>query len=117
MSDVHEFGLAEGVLDTVRRRAGGRPVLRVRLRAGVRHRVDEPSMAQAFQLVAQGTEAEGATLDLVTVPAQLTCRSCGGSAPTYDVLARCPSCDAEAVDLTGGEELVLESLTYAPAGS
>jgi hydrogenase nickel incorporation protein HypA/HybF len=111
--NVHEFGLAEGVLDTVRRRAAGRPVRRVRLRAGVRHGIDEASMAQAFRFVAQGTEAEDATLDLITVPARLRCRSCGRSAETYDVLACCPGCDTDAVDLVGGDELVLESLTYA----
>ena len=109
---MHEYGLAEGVLDTVRRRAGGRPVDRVRLRAGVRHGIDEASMTQAFRFVAQGTEAADAALDLVTVPARLICQACGAAADTYDVLARCPGCDAEAVDVTGGDELVLESLTY-----
>jgi hydrogenase nickel incorporation protein HypA/HybF len=109
---VHEFGFAQGVLDAVRQRAAGRPVRRVRVRAGVRHRLDEASMAQAFGFVAAGTEADGAALDLVLVPARLACRTCGRDAETYDVLARCPGCAGEAVDLTGGDELVLESLTY-----
>jgi hydrogenase nickel incorporation protein HypA/HybF len=115
--NVHEFGLAESVVDTVRRRAAGRPVRRVRLRAGVRHAIDDACMAQAFAIVAEGTEAEGATLDLVTVPARLGCRACGGCAATFDVLARCPTCDADAVDVVGGDELVVESLTYAAGGS
>jgi hydrogenase nickel incorporation protein HypA/HybF len=110
---MHEFGLAEGVLDSVRRRAAGRPVSRVRVRAGVRHGVDEQSMAQAFQFVAAGTEADGAALDLVTVPVQLACRSCGYAADSFDVLATCPRCAGDAVDLSGGDELVLESLEYA----
>ena len=114
---MHEYGFAEGVLEVVRRRAVGRQVRRVRLRAGVRHRIDGPSMAQAFRYIARGTEAEDAAVDLITVPARLTCRSCGGSADTYDVLARCPGCDGEAVDLTGGDELVVESLVYAAAES
>lgn len=114
---MHEFGLAEGVLETVRRRAAGRPVRVVRLRAGVRHGVDEAAMAQAFQIVAQGTEAEGATLELVTVPAQLTCRRCGRSAETFNLLDGCPDCGDLVLDLTGGDDLVLESLTYAVAGA
>jgi hydrogenase nickel incorporation protein HypA/HybF len=79
----------------------------------VRHRIDELSMAQAFRLVATGTEAEGAALDVVAVPARLTCRSCDRSAETYDLLACCPGCDGDAVDVTGGDDLVLESLAYA----
>jgi len=109
---MHEFGLAEGVLDTVRQRAAGRPVRRVKVRAGIRHGVDEESMAQAFSFVAAGTEADGAALDLVTVPVRVTCRACGEARDTYDVLAVCISCGADTVDLTGGDELVLESLEY-----
>jgi hydrogenase nickel incorporation protein HypA/HybF len=112
---VHEFGLAAAVLDAVRQRAAGRQVRQIRLRAGIRHGIDDASMAQAFEFVAQGTEAEGAFVELVTVPARLTCQSCGGSADTYDVLARCGGCGAEAVDVAGGDELVLESLTYENA--
>jgi hydrogenase nickel incorporation protein HypA/HybF len=111
---VHEFGIAEAVLATVLRRAAGRPVRRVRLRAGIRHGIDPDSMAQAFRFVAEGTGAQGAALDLVTVPARIACRSCGRSAATCDPLARCPACGGEAVDVTGGDELVLESLTYRP---
>jgi hydrogenase nickel incorporation protein HypA/HybF len=110
---MHEFGLAEGVLETVRRRAAGRPVSRVRIRAGVRHGVDEESMAQAFLFVAQGTEADGAAIDLVAVPVRLACRSCGYATDSFDVLAVCPRCSGDAVDLSGGEELTLESLEYA----
>lgn len=110
---MHEFGYAEGVLAAVRRRAAGRPVRRVRLRAGIGHRLDEQSMAQAFRWLAQATEAQDAELELVAVPARLTCRSCGRSADTYDLLPRCAHCAGDAVELAGGDELVLESVTYA----
>jgi hydrogenase nickel incorporation protein HypA/HybF len=109
---MHEYGLAEGVLEAVRRRAGGRPVRRVRLRAGVRNGVDAASMAQAFEVVAAGTEADGAGLDVVPLPARLSCRSCGYAGDTFDVLAPCPRCRADVVELTGGDELILESLEY-----
>jgi len=114
---MHEYGLAEGVLATVRQRAGGRKVAAIRVRFGVRHAVDQESLEQAFGLVAAGTEAAGATVDLVTVPASLTCRDCGLTAETTDVLAACPRCGGEDVDITGGDEMTLESVTYerAPA--
>src|SRR5581483_501514 len=98
---MHEFGLAEGVLEAVRRRAGGRPVRQVRLRAGVRHGVDADSMAQAFRFVAAGTEAEGARLELVTLPVHLSCRACGYAGETVDVLSACPRCHADDVALAG----------------
>jgi hydrogenase nickel incorporation protein HypA/HybF len=109
---MHEYGLAEGVLDSVRQRAGGRKVAGLRVRFGVRHAVDEESLAQAFSFVAEGTEAAGAAVQLVTVPATLTCRDCGQSDQTSDVLATCPHCAGENVEITGGDEMTLESITY-----
>jgi hydrogenase nickel incorporation protein HypA/HybF len=52
---------------------------------------------------------------LITVPATLTCRDCGQTADTTDVLAVCPHCAGENVDITGGDEMTLESITYEPA--
>jgi hydrogenase nickel incorporation protein HypA/HybF len=109
---MHEFGLSQGLLDAVRHRANGRPVAGVRIRAGVRHGVDQASLAQAFAMLATGTEADGATLELVTVPARLRCRSCGAGAPVTDLLATCPACRSDDVHLDGGDDLVLESLRY-----
>jgi hydrogenase nickel incorporation protein HypA/HybF len=111
---VHEFGLCEGVLEAVRTRAGGRPVSGIRVRCGVRHAVDPESMAQAFSFVAAGTEADGAAVDVVTVPATMRCRACGAASETTDLLASCPHCDGGDVDITGGDELVLESVSYRP---
>jgi hydrogenase nickel incorporation protein HypA/HybF len=114
---MHEFGLSEGVLDAVRQRAAGRKVAGIRVRFGVRHAVDSESLAQAFSLVAEGTEAAGATVELVTVPANLTCRDCGFGAETTDLLAVCPRCSGADVEITGGDEMVLESVTYQPAAA
>jgi len=112
---MHEYGLAEGVLATVRQHAGGRKVARIRVRFGIRHAVDEESMAQAWGLVAEGTEAEGSAVALVTVPATLSCPDCGLTAETTDVLAICPRYAGENVEITGGDEMTLESITYEPA--
>jgi hydrogenase nickel incorporation protein HypA/HybF len=111
---MHEYGLCEGVLDAVRQRADGRQVAGIRVRFGVRHAVDAESLAQAFGVVAEGTEAAGAAVELVTVPATLTCRKCGLVAETTDLLAVCPACESSDVELTGGDEMTLESIRYVP---
>lgn len=113
---MHEIGLAEAILEAVEKRAEGRPVSRAKVRAGALLRVVEPSMDQAFQLVTEGTLAEGAAIDLVVTPARLACRSCGHDGTTLDPLAVCPSCGAGDVDVTGGDELVLESIEIAQQG-
>ncbi|GAA0360340.1 hydrogenase maturation nickel metallochaperone HypA [Microbispora corallina] len=113
MSDVHEFGIAEAVLDAVERRAHGRPVRRARLRAGALLRIAPPAMDHAFALVTEGTVAEGATLDLVIEPVRLNCRECGLTTESDDALAVCPACGGVDVDTEGGDRLVLEYIQTA----
>ena len=110
---MHEFGLCDGIVEAVQRRAGGRPVTRVRVRVGALYRVVDEAFQHAFAHAAEGTEAEHAAVDLVVVPALAVCRSCGAKAETEDILVMCPKCEGEDVDVTGGDELVLESIEYA----
>jgi hydrogenase nickel incorporation protein HypA/HybF len=114
---MHEFGLCEGVLAAVRTRAAGREVASIRLRAGVRHAVDSAAMTMAFGVVAEGTEAAGASVDVILVPALLHCRGCGYDGETTDLLAICPQCDGDDVELTGGDELTLESVRFTAVPS
>src|SRR5581483_10465309 len=110
---MHEYGLCEGVLDAVLVRAAGRPVAGIRVRCGVRHAVDPPSMVQAFAMLAAGTAAADAVVTVVTVPATVTCRDCGAAGESTDLVPACPGCGSVNVEMTGGDELTLESLTYA----
>ena len=111
---MHEYGVCEGVLDAVRARAGGRKVAAIRVRFGVWHAVDAAALADAFESVAAGTEAADAAIELVTVPAQIACGACGSSADSTDLIAVCPRCASTDVELTGGDEMILESVTYVP---
>ena len=110
---MHEFGLCEGVLEAVRARARGRQVTGIRVRCGVRLAVDAAAMTQAFHLVAAGTEAAGAAVDVVTVPATVTCRDCGTASESTDLLPVCPRCGGAGTKVDGGDELTLESVRYA----
>ncbi|MGH3389624.1 MAG: hydrogenase maturation nickel metallochaperone HypA [Actinomadura sp.] len=110
---MHELGLAEAVLDAVERRAAGRPVRRARVRAGVLLRISEPALGQAFAMVAAGTVADGAQVELVIEPVGLTCRSCGRSTTSDDLLAVCPECGGTDIHIENGDGLVLESIELA----
>jgi hydrogenase nickel incorporation protein HypA/HybF len=55
---------------------------------------------------------EGAALDLVIVPVRAVCRSCQTQLESDDPIVVCTKCDGMDLDLTGGEELILESIEY-----
>lgn len=114
---MHEFGLCEDILGAVERRAAGRRVTGVRVRVGAQHRVSEPALAQAFALIATGTVADGATMEVVPVPMRVTCRSCGAQADSEDAFERCSACAGTDLDVRGGDEFLLESIRVAASES
>ncbi len=109
---MHEVGLVEGIVDTVRGRAGDRPVARVKVRIGTLHRASQGPMEQAFEMVGAGTIVEGAVLELVQVPVTSTCRECGRTESGDEMILDCPGCGATSMAYSGGEELILESIEY-----
>lgn len=115
---MHEVGLVEGIVEAVHKRAGERPVERVRVRIGTLHQASQGPMEQAFEMVNAGTDLEGATLELIQVPVTSTCRTCGRSETADQITIVCPACGGTAIDHVGGDELILESIEYrAPVGS
>lgn len=107
---MHEIGLCEPIIDAVQRQAAGRRVAGVRVRVGARHAVVPDAFEQAFAMVADGTVADGAAVDLVVTPPVAACHSCGHRTETTDPLAACAGCGAAGLEMTGGDELVLESI-------
>ncbi|MET7335049.1 hydrogenase maturation nickel metallochaperone HypA [Nonomuraea sp. NPDC005650] len=114
---MHEIGMCEGLVELIERQAGGRPVAAARVRVGARHAVVDEAFGQAFTMAAAGTTVQDAVLELVITPMTVGCHNCGESSESVDSLAVCPGCGDEGVDVSGGDELVLESLTFATAGS
>jgi hydrogenase nickel incorporation protein HypA/HybF len=112
---VHEFGLCEAILEAVERRAAGRNVLGIRVRIGARHQVVEGAFDQAFEMVSMGTVADGASVDWVILPVQMTCRTCGHVGESTDMWSTCATCGSSDIDVAGGDDLMLESIEVSPA--
>jgi hydrogenase nickel incorporation protein HypA/HybF len=110
---MHELGLCEAVVDTVVRRAAGRPVSWARVRVGG-HAVDPEVINQGVVMAAAGTVAEGMRLDVVVDPLRARCRACGSESKVTDplLLCTCPVCGGLDVEVTGAEHAVLEAVAY-----
>jgi len=107
---MHELAIAESVLQIARRHARGRRIVAVEVKAGYLRQVVPSALTFAFELVAHGTEAEGAALLIEEVPAAGTCRSCGTETPLPEFPLQCASCGGFDVEVTEGEELLVDSL-------
>lgn len=109
---MHELGLCSSIIEAVERRAGERRVARVKVRVGRLHHVHPDAFEQSFAIAAMGTVAEGAGADLVLLPARARCGSCGSESEGDEVPVFCPACGGSGMEVTGGDELMLESIEY-----
>jgi hydrogenase nickel incorporation protein HypA/HybF len=107
---MHELAIAEGVVDVALRHARGRPVAVVELRVGHLRQVVPSALEFAFELVSVGTPLEGAELRMEEVPAAGRCKSCGMDTPLPELPLCCRGCGSGDVEVTRGEELLVEAL-------
>jgi hydrogenase nickel incorporation protein HypA/HybF len=106
---MHELSITQSVVDAVCERAAGRPVRSIQLRIGALTAVVPDAMRFCFELVVEGTSAEGARLDIDMRPAATHCRSCGADSEINDPIPLCP-CGSADVDVTAGRELTIVSM-------
>jgi hydrogenase nickel incorporation protein HypA/HybF len=107
---MHELAIADSVVSIACRHARGRPVTRVQLRVGYLRQVVPSALSFAFELVAQGTEVEGAELVMEAIPPAGVCRDCGEHTSLPEFPLQCRRCAGLNVEVTQGEELLVESL-------
>jgi hydrogenase nickel incorporation protein HypA/HybF len=110
---MHELGMCEAVLDAVERRADGRRVTGLRVHVGALNRVVEPAFVMSFSLVATGTVAENAEIDLIIDPAQFRCDDCDVLHESGDVMEACTQCGGTDLELVSGDQILLESISVA----
>ena len=112
---MHELSIASAVVEIVERHAAGRRVTRVDLRVGHLRQVVPPALEFAFELVAEGTVADGAELVMEEVPATVSCSRCGSAGVLAEFPAVCASCGSLDVEVTGGDELLVDALELEEA--
>jgi hydrogenase nickel incorporation protein HypA/HybF len=107
---MHELAIAESVVAIAERHAGGRRVTRVELKVGHLRQAVPSALTFAFDLLIEETVLEGARLIIEEVPAAGVCHNCGAETtlPTFPL--QCGSCGGLDVEVTAGEELLVESL-------
>ena len=86
-------------------------VERVVLRVGTLAGVDVDSLHFAFEVVARGTAADGAMLEIETVPAAVYCQTCRAEFPGgAGFIFTCPGCGDLCGEIRRGRELELSRI-------
>ena len=112
---MHELSLAGAVVAIARDHARGRRVAAVDVRIGRLRQVVPEALEFAFELVAAGTEVEGAELRVEHVPVRVRCARCEIESEAPEFPLACAGCGSVDVDVVAGDELLVESLELEEA--
>ncbi len=106
---MHELGITENIVAIATQHAQGAKVHRLTLEIGALTALLPDSIRFCFDVCAQGTPLEGATLDIIERPGIGQCRNCGQQMPLTQPYGVC-SCGSTRLDIIQGQELTLKAL-------
>ena len=112
---MHELALARDLLTAVERKlkpSDGR-VVRVSVSVGAAVGIVTESLRFAFEVIAEGTQVEGAELLIAIVPARSRCVGCGILFDFEGMIGRCPGCGRLGGELVSGTEMILRTIEVA----
>jgi hydrogenase nickel incorporation protein HypA/HybF len=107
---MHELSIAEAIVAVAERHAAGRAVHAVDVRIGHLRQVVPGALEFAFELTAKDTSLDGAELRIEQVAAAGRCRICGADSELDGFPLTCAACGGLDVEVTAGEELLVDSL-------
>jgi hydrogenase nickel incorporation protein HypA/HybF len=110
---MHELSLCQGLIDLLeaeRAARGFQAIDRVQLAIGSWANVDPQALRFGFAAASPGTIADGATLDIEVVPAQVWCVPCAAQRRVTERSDPCPVCGGSQLLAQSGEEMRLAAL-------
>lgn len=112
---MHELSVMSSILDIVQEHAnknGASKVIRINLRIGTLSDII-PEWAQTyFDMLSKDTIADGAQLDIESVPVSVKCTSCGHlqTFQKKDWKFQCVKCESAEIELLSGREFSVTSI-------
>ncbi len=110
---MHEMSVTMSLLDLVlgeAAKAGASKIVGVNVVLGQMTGIIDHYVQANFELLSQNTPAEGAALTFRNMPRQARCRNCAHVFQPSDLAWSCPRCQSLEIEITGGNELYVESI-------
>lgn len=110
---MHELAITKSIIQLTQTEAEKQhfqKVLAISLRVGEYSGLVPECIREFFPIAAKGSVAEGAELEIETVPAAFRCLDCGYEGSVDRKAACCPVCNSLSLKMTAGREFFVESL-------
>jgi hydrogenase nickel incorporation protein HypA/HybF len=106
---MHELGITQNIVAIATDHAQGAQIRRITLEIGQLTAIMADSIRFCFDVCAQGTPLEGATLEIIECPGLGQCRDCGNQLELDQPYGVC-DCGSIQIDIIQGEELTIKEL-------
>lgn len=110
---MHELSLAENMLELIQEQAqteGFSKVNKVILEIGELSHVEADAMRFCFDSVVSTTLADGALLEILSIPSKAQCPECSTISSPKNLYDPCPTCGSFGLDIIEGDQVRIKSL-------
>lgn len=110
---MHEMALVSSIFNTINEKIREYKINRisqVKLMVGDMVGVEDITMRSCFELFAEATPAEGASLVIEHIPIRAQCRNCGHEYTARGWSFKCPECSSTGARIVSGKELYIDSI-------
>lgn len=117
---MHELPVTESMLEIALRHAqdaGAQRITDLHLVIGQLSTIVDDSIQFYWDIISEGTAAEGATLHFERIPAELLCLDCGKRYQLAGEGLACPHCGGGKVKVVAGEEFHLQAIDVETASN
>jgi hydrogenase nickel incorporation protein HypA/HybF len=102
---MHEMSITQEIIAICQRHAGNRQVRYLEVEIGELSGVVPESIEFCFEACSIGTLLEGATLNIIRIPAIGYCQKCNSRTPMSSTYGTCANCGSYQVVIESGEEM------------
>ena len=114
---MHEMSIAVNIVDIVKLELAKNEASQlksIKLKIGKMSAVEPESLSFCFGAITEGTDMEGARLDIEEVPIRGRCRNCSAEFELDRYFSTpCPGCGGASSELISGKELDIVSMEVA----
>jgi hydrogenase nickel incorporation protein HypA/HybF len=113
---MHELAVTQSLLQLALSHANGGRVTDLYLVIGQLSSFVDDSVQFYWDIISEGTPAQGAKLHFQRVPAEMECTECQHRYRLSADQMACPLCDSAQVRLVSGDQFYLEAIDVEPEG-
>ncbi len=110
---MHEFSIMQNLLKIIEKEAKANSLSKVNgitVKIGKLRQVVPEFIEFAFATIAKDTIADGAKLNIESIPITIHCEKCNKDYPVIEDTYTCPDCDSLDIKVITGKEIILASI-------